>query len=210
VKKLESNFAAMTAHSRKVKGFYTKKGKRHPVTAKATTTHTASGGRLTYAAIQKSRRPRMKRILARKERARLSTLQNEMIYRPFLEKLKKLNEDFDEQLIDRTLEPHEALMALKRKHPHISIGLTTDDQAAGFREFLEDFGITNAKVQNMIAMEDNPLSEQELAQLSYILNNRPEHSLKTDRGLKAPIARNLRRYIKHPNRLDLPGVDTRR
>src|SRR5712692_5167337 len=97
-----------------------------------------------------------KRIITRKERARLSTLENPLLWSNFLKKLSKLNPGFDfEQLVDRTMEPEEAIMDLKKKHPDLDIGLREQDKSAGFREFLDDFGISNTKVQNMIAMEDN-------------------------------------------------------
>ena len=149
-----------------------------------------------------------KRVITRKERARLSTLENPLLWSNFVKKLGKLNPDFDfEQLVDRTLEPEEAMMDMKKKYPHLDIGLREQDKSAGFREFLDDFGISNTKVQNMIAMDPNPFSEQELAQLSYLLNNRPEHSQQVDKALKAPIARDIRQWINHPNRVDIKTVD---
>ena len=110
-----------------------------------------------------------RRVITRKERARLATFENPLLWSNFVKKLSKLNPDFDfGQLVDRTLEPEEAIMDLKKKYPDLDIGLKEQDKSAGFREFLDDFGITNAKVQNMTAMDPNPLSEQEIAQLSYL------------------------------------------
>ncbi len=116
-----------------------------------------------------------------------------------------MNPSFDvEGNINRSLEPEEALFDLKKKFPELDIGLR-ENQGAEFREFLSDFGIDNEKIQNLVAMQDPPLSEEELGSLSYLLNNRPPHSLKVDESLKAPITDDLHKYIKHPDRLDMKG-----
>lgn len=139
----------------------------------------------------------------------MSTLQNEMLFQNFIKKVEKLNpdSDIDPEIIDRTLEPDEALMALKKMSPDLNIGLAKD-AGAGFREFLDDYGISNKRVQNLVAMLQVPLSEQELGQLAYLLNSRPEHAVRVDRALKAPLTKDPRVWIKNPNRVDLPTVDT--
>lgn len=151
---------------------------------------------------------RGKHSLSKSRKAELRTLENPMLYANFIKKLEKMNPDkFDPQMVNPTLEPEEALMELKRKHPHLDIGLKAANESAGFREFLDDMGISNEKVQNLIAMEDNPLSEEELVQLSYVLNMRSEHAVKTDKALKAPTTKDLRKWTKNPERLDLQSVD---
>lgn len=160
----------------------------------------------TFQSLQRQE-PARKRLITRAERSRLATLENPLLWSNFKKKLEKLNPDFDLEVVDRSLEPEEVLLDLKRKYPELDIGLKDREQAEGFREFLDEMGITNIKLQNMIAMEDNPLSEQELAQLSYILNMRSEQSIRTDKALKAPIAKDVRQWIAQPNRVDIPTVD---
>lgn len=55
--------------------------------------------------------------------------------------LGKLNDDYDTQLLDRTMELHEALGELK-KHPGIIISSFTDQDYMmnGFQEYLEEQG----------------------------------------------------------------------
>lgn len=144
------------------------------------------------------------RNLSRKQRARLSTLENPLLYSNFVKKLERLNPDFDLQLIDRTLEPEEALMDLKRRYPELDIGLK-ENEGAQFREFLDEYGISNTRIQNLVAMQEPPLSEDELATLSYVLNNRPPHNLLVDEAMKAPPTTDLRRYSNAPNRFDIKG-----
>jgi hypothetical protein len=156
-----------------------------------------------------SQRHAFNRTLDKKRRESLRTLENPLLYHNFKEKLERLNPDADiESLIDKTQEPEEALFDIKKKHPEIDIGLKSESQTAEFRQFLDDMGITNERVQNLIAMEDNPLSESELAQLSYVLNNRPVKAIQVDNAMKAPITKDVRKWMKDPARTDLPGVDT--
>lgn len=200
----------MTYSRRKAKGFYRKSGSTRPITGKAVTTMHGSNGGMTYNAIRKSRQPRRARLLTRKERSKLATLENEMLYQKFVKKLKKLNEDFDEELIDRTHEPTEALLELKRKHPELDIGLKQKHGAEAFRDWLSEMGIENERVQNLVGMQDSPLSEEEINQLSYIINMRPKHAAQTDAALKAPVTKDIRKWLKHINRYDLPGVDAKK
>jgi hypothetical protein len=176
-----------------------KDGKHYPVGGKGVS-------RQTFARV--SGQDRRRHSISKERRAMLKTLENPLLYHNFKKRLEKLNPDLDvESLIDSTLEPEEALFDIKRKHPEVNIGLKAGAED-GFREFLDEFGITNEKVQNLVAMQPNPLSDDELAQLSYILNNRPAQSIRTDNALKAPVTKDLRKWIKHPNRTDLQGVDT--
>jgi hypothetical protein len=148
------------------------------------------------------------KAISRARKAELRTLENALLYRNFVNKLKKLNEDFDEDLIDKTLEVEEALFDLKKKHPELNIGLKAADKSAGFGDFLDEMGIANERIQNLVALEDNPLSEEELGQLSYVLNMRSEHAKKTDKALKAPVTKDLRKWTKNPEKVDIAGVDT--
>lgn len=176
-------------------------GKHFPITPKKATIVNMDSVRASKAAFH--------RTITRQERARLATLENPLLYSNFIKKLEKLNgDDFDPEWIDKKLEPDEALMDLKRKHPHVHIGLKAADESAEFRHFLEDdYGITNKKLQNMIEMEDNPLNEEELAQLSYILASRSEHAQAIDKAQKAPIAKDVREWMKDPARTDIKTLD---
>jgi hypothetical protein len=167
-----------------------------------------AGAPIVMPSSMSSQRRAWKRTVDKKHLASLKTLENPMLYSNFIKKMEKLNGSFDEQLVDRTLEPEEALLDLKRKHPDLDIGLKSQDQTAEFRQFLDDMGIENEKVQNLIAMDPNPLSEQELANLSYALNNRPQHAISVDNALKAPVTKDVRAWMEKPDRLDLPGVDS--
>jgi hypothetical protein len=122
---------------------------------------------LTLPATSSSDRKAFNRTLDRKRRESLRSLENPLLYKSFKEKLEKLNPESDiESLIDKTLEPDEALFDIKKHHPEIDIGLKEGSQTAEFREFLDQMGISNKRVQDLVMMEDNPLSQEELAQLS--------------------------------------------
>ena len=145
------------------------------------------------------------RHYTQKEKDRLRTLENPLLFANFVKKLEELNPDFDIEEIDRSLEPEEALMDLKRKHQELDIGLW-EGKHEGFREFLDEMGITNEKVQNLVAQQDSPLSEEELQTLSYVLNGRSDHAVKVDEALKAPQTSDVRRWMSNSNRLDLKGL----
>lgn len=162
----------------------------------------------TFTELQAQNKTRT-RMISKEERARLQTLENPMLYKKVVTMLEELNPDRDiESLIDKTLEPTEAIFDLKKKHPEIDIGLRHKDNVPSqFREFLDEHGIENKKVQDLVAKANPPLSEQELAQLSYLLNARPERDQKLDKAKKAPYARTIRGWMEHPNRKDIPTVD---
>lgn len=137
------------------------------------------------------------------------TLQNPLLFSNFVNKLERLNPDteFDVEWIDRSLEPDEALNDLKRKHPEINIQEQKDTNRAEFREDLENRGIDNEKVQNLIAEADEPLSEEEIAGVAGALHTRSEHAVLVDKSLKAPLTKDVRKWSKNPNRLDVRTVD---
>lgn len=174
-------------------------GSHYPLTGKGITAKSFS-----QVAGQDSKRTY---LLTRKQRVKLSTLENQLLYSNFMKKITKLNPDFDTEVIDRSLEPEEALLDLKKKYPELDIGLKAGTPAEGFRDFLDDMGITNEKLQNMIAKEDNPLSEEELNQLTYIIQMRSEHAQKVDMALKAPLAKDVRDWMKDPARKDIKTLD---
>ena len=131
------------------------------------------------------------RIFTRKEKAKMRTLENPLLYHNFKAKLEKLNPGKDiEQLISRSLEPEEALLDIKRRYPDVDIGLQgTDDKGAEFRQFLDDFGIDNIRIQNLIALDPVPFTDQELAQISYALSGRPAQKGKDAHlGKSAPLS----------------------
>lgn len=116
-----------------------------------------------------------KRHVSKKRLSMLKTLENEMLYLNFKSKLEKLNPDKDiEQLIDRTLEPEEALNDIKKKHPDIQIyeykEQSFEDQ---FKEYLESIGITDPANQQLAItrMQIDPLSEEELKAFALTLQS---------------------------------------
>lgn len=146
------------------------------------------------------------RTTSKKERARLSSLENPLLYANLKNKLEKLNPGEDiESLIDRSLEPEEALFDIKKHHPEINIGLN-EHEGVPFRDMLDDLGIEDHKVQNLVAKEDIPLTTDEINTLAYVLQMRSEHAKAVDKGLKAPLG-NLHAWIKAPNRTDIVGID---
>lgn len=152
------------------------------------------------------------RILARKRLAALKTLENPLLWSNFLKKYEKLNPEFDfENEVDRQLEPEEAIHEIKKRHPDFDAGDGSDtDYKAEFREDLENKGITNEKVQNLIVKDDNPLSEEELAEVAGALNTRSEHAVEVDRGIKAPLTEDVRKWSRRPDRYDIKTVDDKK
>lgn len=105
--------------------------------------------------------------LSRRQRDSMRTLNNDLLFFCFKRKLEALNPDgIDETVIDRSLEPHEALMALKKKHPEIRIYPedANPDFVEEFREYLGSIGVENERVQDLVIarMEADPFTEQEL------------------------------------------------
>jgi hypothetical protein len=120
----------------------------------------------TGSSMQAQKDKKQKRRLSAKQLSRLKTLENEMLYLAFKSKLEQLNPDSDiEHLIDRTLEPEEALHYIKKGHPEVRIyeyrEQTFEDQ---FREYLENLGITNLANQDLIISraDTEPFTEDEL------------------------------------------------
>ena len=107
-----------------------------------------------------------RRSISVKQRSRLRTLQNNMLYLNFKAKLERLNPDRDiEQLIDRDLEPQEALEDLKKKYPDLIMYEETErDIEEEFKEYLSSIGIENSKIQDLIVlkMEQDPFTNEEL------------------------------------------------
>lgn len=150
------------------------------------------------------------RTVSRKRLATLKTLENPLLWANFLKKYEKLNPEFDfENEVDRQLEPEEALNQIKKKHSHFDTGESTKDNdfKAEFREDLENRGISSEKVQNLIAKDERPLSEEEIAEVAGALNTRSDHALTVDRHLKAPMTEDVRKWAKHPERYDIKTVD---
>lgn len=183
--------------------FLTRKGDKRVFKVKPKGTSRQSLSRL------QSQNKGRRRLLTREERGRMRTLENPLLYSNFVKKLEKLNPDtFDEQLIDRTLEPEEALLDIVRRHPEINIGAKEKSVTENFRDFLSDMGIDNPKVQNLVAMNKDPLTQDELNQLAYALTGRPDHAMAVDNALKAPVTNDVRRWMNAPNRYDIQTVDT--
>src|SRR5262245_9979664 len=142
------------------------------------------------------------RTVAKAHLARLKTLENPLLWSNFLKTYEKLNPDFDfEAHVDRTLEVDEALREIQKRHPDFK---TSDESAAldykaEFREDLEERGIDNAKVQNLIAKAEDPLTEEEIAEVAGALHTRTEHAVMVDKKLKAPLTEDPRAWAKQPN-----------
>ena len=119
---------------------------------------------------------RRTRNVTREERIRLGTLENEMLFRNFLKKLEHLNpeRDIDEQLINRSLIPGEALVQIKRHEPGIVIYKSREPNfRKEMRDWLYQKGITNRKQQDLIIvrMESRePYSEEEIEQFVIAMN----------------------------------------
>jgi hypothetical protein len=134
-----------------------------------------------------------------------------MIFKNFVKHLEKLNpgEQIDVEIIDRKLEWEEALNDLKKKYPHIVIEEVKDTHMKEWREDMESRGIENKKVQNLVAQAEPPLSEHELAEVSGALNTRSDHAVKVDKALKAEVTKDIRKWAKNPNELDIKTVDSK-
>lgn len=157
----------------------------------------------------RSQKPAWRRMVSRKRVATLKTLENPLLWANFLKKYEKLNPEFDfENEVDRQLEPEEAVNQLRKKHPRFQTGdSTTDDFKAEFREDLENRGISNEKVQNLIAKDERPLSEEEIAEVAGALNTRSDLAVTVDRHIKAPLTEDVRKWARHPEKYDIKTVD---
>jgi hypothetical protein len=109
---------------------------------------------------------KQKRNLSEKRRSVLKTLQNPLLFFNFVRKLNVLNpEPIDEELINRDLEPQEALNDLKKKYPNLIVYKEEErDFIQEFRNYLESIGIDSPKIQDLVIarMEDDAFSEAEL------------------------------------------------
>jgi hypothetical protein len=77
------------------------------------------------------------------------------------------------------------------------------------RNYLEaDFGIDERKIQNLIIQDPvQPFTDEDLAGISLAVHGRSDTALITDKGKKAPVTRDVRKWASKPNRLDLGGFD---
>ena len=137
------------------------------------------------------------------------TLENPMLYSNFVKQIQRSDPDFDIDIIDRTLEPDEALRELTGRH-----GLRTSrksdefDPMKEFRSNLFDTGIKHPRMQNFVMRQEKPPSNDDLDLLAYVMGARPHANIKRDIKRKARPARTVRQYAKNPNRYDVVGVDT--
>jgi hypothetical protein len=139
-----------------------------------------------------------------------ATLENPLLYKKFLATVERLNPDIDidPEVIDRTMEYDEALNFLKEIYPNLRIDKKSKSELEQFREYLDEKGIDKRRVQNLIIQDDNhPYTEDDLNEISYALHGRPEHAVRVDRAMKAPLTKDVRKWAKKPNRLDLGGID---
>src|SRR2546422_9865758 len=120
------------------------------------------------------------RTITKKHLSKLRTLENPLLWSNFLKNYEPLNQDFDfENEVDRTLEPEEALNEIKKRHPHFDAGDKEkgSQYRAAFREDLENRGIDNTKVQNLIVQDLNPLTEEEISKVAGALPTRSAHAV---------------------------------
>lgn len=125
---------------------------------------------------------KQKRSLSEKRRSVLKTLQNPLLFFNFVRKLNELNpESIDEELINRDLEPQEALNDLKKKYPNLIVYKQEDrDFIQEFRNYLESIGIESPKIQDLVIarMEEDAFSEAELkafARAQTVATQQQEH-----------------------------------
>lgn len=139
-----------------------------------------------------------------------STLQNAMLYANLVRKIHRIDPGFDVELIDRTLEPEEAERELHKRY-HLRTEKRQDEGKEKMKEwrgFLDDAGIRHPRMQNFVMRQEKPPTEDDMNQLAYILAARPHKNVKMDIKRKARHAKTVRQYARHPNRYDVPGVDT--
>lgn len=113
-----------------------------------------------------------KRKVSEKRLSVLKTLENPLLYYNFVRKMDELNPGiFDEQLIDRKLEPDEALKDLKRKHPDLHIYEPKElNFQQDVRDYLSNLGIDIANVQDLVIARmdsENPFTEDELMSFAH-------------------------------------------
>lgn len=140
-----------------------------------------------------------------------TTLENPLLYRNFLKALERNNPniEIDEDDIDRTLEYDEAFNELKEINPGLRMFRNEKSGLQQFRDYLNDeFWIDERKVQNLIIQDPKqPFTEDDLAGVGYALHGRSDNAILTGRSKKAPITRDVRKWARKPNRLDLRGID---
>jgi hypothetical protein len=134
------------------------------------------------------------------------TLQNPLLYKKLLGNI--LDSDFDEHLIDTTLEYEEAKRELARRHGVKFKQRKESPMQEVYSGLEEALGFSNTSIFNALISDPNPFSEQEMGELSYSILGRSPRAMRQDIARKARRAKNLRQYMKAPNRYDWPTVDT--
>lgn len=130
-----------------------------------------------------------------------------MLYSNFVKKIRKTDPDFDEQVIDRTLEPDEALRQLQSKH-HLRTESPATNYMKDWRNSLYDYGVKHPSMQSFVMRQEKPPSQEDMDLLTYVMGARPHKNIQLDMKRRAKPARTVRQYAKYPNRYDVPGVDT--
>ena len=126
-----------------------------------------------------------------------------MLYIRFVRTIRKQDPSFDEELVDRALEPSEARNDL-RKRGHIRSSPSEYKPMLEYRGFLYDSGIKHPRVQNFVMKQEKETKQEDLDLLAYVLGARPHRNLKMDIARKARTARSVRQYARNPNRYDIP------
>lgn len=136
-------------------------------------------------------------------------------------RLAKLNPDLDiESVLDPKLEYEENLRAVKKKYPQAVVKESeqerdddedTSEQMQTFRTALsDDYGISNKKLQSMIASTDPPLSTEEFGSIQFLVGGgRSLRAVAIDQAKQARDANDARDWAGHFNRSDIKTLDSK-
>ena len=155
------------------------------------------------------------KMAKRRSKASRQTLENPLLYSNFLKELRRLDRNFDTEIIDRSLTPEEAWRELRERH---HLGRSKDKEpnyVDEMRDVLHEIGIKHPRLQSFIIkeMDANPEKRKEddgeLISAAYILQMRPLHNIRTDLGIKAKPCKTLAQWVNRANRCDIEGVDSK-
>lgn len=152
----------------------------------------------------------------RRSKASRQTLENPLLYSNFLKELRRIDKNFDTEIIDRSLTPEEAWRELRQKH-HLASRTKEPQYVDEMRDVLYDMGIKHPRLQSFIIKEMDSSPEKrkqddndgELVAAAYELQMRPLHNIRTDIGIKAKPCKTLAQWIKGSNRCDIASVDSK-
>lgn len=128
-------------------------------------------------------------------------------------KLERLNPGVDiEAILDTSLEAGEAQKSIATRY-HLKTQEDKGFAMVNMKEFAnnmsEQYGISNRRIQNLVAMTDPPMTEAEMGQLSYAVTGRSYRAMMIDRAKHARAAKSARQYGNNPNRFDVATWDNK-